>query len=505
MSDSDRKDAALLETDAGPVDAGPVDVRPVDVGLVDAGLVDVGAGDGGHPWRWWILAVVLMAEVLDLLDATVVNVAGPSIRAELGGGVSTIQWIAAGYTLAFGVLLVIGGRLGDRFGRRRMFLIGAVGFTSASVASALATSPEMLIGFRILQGALGAVLVPQGLGVIKSVFPAEQLGKAFSAFGPVIGLSAVCGPILAGALIDLDAWGAGWRMIFLINLPLGIAAVYGAARWMPNDPPRPGVVIDGLSGVLLALASLLVIYPLIQGPERDWPFWTYLSLAGGALVALAFGYRERFSPDPLIAPGLWRNRAFASGMLLGLVFFASVTGLMLTVSLFIQSYLHYSPLRAGLTMAPLAVGIVVGSVAAYPLIPRLGRRLLLIGLLVDAGGALALAEVVHHYGDRTGNLALFGPSLVIGIGMAGVFAPLFDVILAGVSDEESGSASGTLTAMQQLAGSIGIAGVTTVFLSLVKHHSGPEAMALSTVVVAGLILVGCALVFLLPRQARAEA
>jgi MFS family permease len=175
---------------------------------------------------------------------------------------------------------------------------------------------------------------------------------------------------------------------------------------------------------------------------------------------------------------------------------------MLTVSLFVQGYLHYTPLRAGLTMAPMALGIVVGSIAAYPLIATLGRRLIMIGLLLDTAGALALAGVVHHYGEQTGNLALFGPTLVIGIGMAGVFAPLFDVILAGVSDEESGSASGSLTAMQQLAGAIGVAGITTVFLSLLERHSGPDAMALSTVVVAGMILVGCALVFLLPERAR---
>jgi EmrB/QacA subfamily drug resistance transporter len=456
--------------------------------------------DAGHPWRWWILAVVLAAEVLDLLDATVVNVAAPSIRADLGGAVSTIQWIAAGYTLAFGVLLVVGGRLGDRWGRRRMFLIGAVGFTTASVACALATSPEMLIGFRVLQGALGAVLLPQGLGVLKSVFPADQLGKAFGAFGPVIGLSAVCGPVLAGALIDLDAWGSGWRMIFLINLPLGIAAVYGAARWMPKDPPHPGVVIDAPSGVLLAAASFLVICPLIQGPEHGWPLWTYLSLVAGVLVALAFWYRERSTAAPLIAPGLWRNPAFASGMLLGLVFFASVSGLMLTVSLFVQSYLHYTPIRAGLTLAPMAIGIVVGSLAGYPLIARLGRRLLLIGLPLAAVGALSLAAVVHHYGERTTALAMAGPGLVIGIGMAGVFAPLFDVILAGVSVEETGSASGTLTAMQQFAGALGVAGVTTLFLSLVKRHPGPDAMALSTVAVSGLLVLACALVFLLPKH-----
>jgi EmrB/QacA subfamily drug resistance transporter len=467
--------------------------------LQGRGLVQPGGDAAGHPWRWWILAVVLAAEVLDLLDATVVNVAAPSIRDDLGGAVSTIQWIAAGYTLAFGVLLVVGGRLGDRWGRRRMFLIGAVGFTVASACCALATSPQMLISFRVLQGALGAVLIPQGLGVIKSVFAPEQLGKAFGAFGPVIGLSAVCGPILAGALIDLDAWGTGWRMIFLINLPLGCAAVYGAARWMPRDQPRPGVVIDAPSGALLALASVLVIYPLIQGPEHDWPLWTFGSLAAGVLVALAFWQRERSTAEPLIAPGLWRNRSFTGGMLLGLVFFACLSGLMLTVSLFVQTYLHYPPLRAGLTMAPLAVGIVLGSFAVVPLIKPLGRRLLLIGLVINATGAVALAQVVHHYGARTSNLALVVPMVVIGFGMAGVFVPLFDLILAGVSEEETGSASGTLTAMQQLAGALGVAGVTTLFLSLVERHSGPDAMALSTVSVAVLILLACALVFLLPR------
>jgi EmrB/QacA subfamily drug resistance transporter len=467
--------------------------------------VDPVEAERGHPGRWRILAVVLAAEVLDLLDSTIINVAAPSVRADLGGAMSTIQWVAAGYTLAFGVLLVIGGRLGDRWGRRRMFLIGAVGFTTMSAACALATSPEMLISFRILQGALGAVMIPQGLGVIKAVFPLDELGKAFSLFGPVMGLSAVCGPILAGALIDLDAWGSGWRMIFLINLPLGIAAVYGAARWFPKDPATPGVVIDALSGGLLALASLLVIFPLIQGPQQDWPAWTFLCLAAGFLVGALFVYRERHTASPLIEPSLLRNRSFTGGLLLVLVFFAGATGLMLTISLFVQTYLHFSPLRAGLTMAPIALGIALGAVGAYPLIPRLGRRLILIGLLVNAGAVLALAWVVYQGGLETGSLALIAPAFVIGLGMAGVFAPVFDVILAGVSEQESGSASGTLTATQQLAAALGVAAIATVFLSAAKQHSGPDALAISAVAVAALVLSGCALVFLLPRHAREEA
>ncbi len=467
-------------------------------------IQDAHAGvDGGHPWRWWILAVVLMAEILDLLDSTIINVAGPSIRTDLGGAVSTIQWIAAGYTLAFGVLLVIGGRLGDRWGRRRMFIIGAAGFTTMSVACALAANPGLLISFRVLQGALGAMLLPQGLGIMRSVFPADQLGKAFSTFGPVIGLSAVCGPILAGALVDLDAWGTGWRLLFLINLPLGIAAVYGAVRWMPEDEVRPGVAIDAVSGVLLAITLFLVIYPLIQGPDRNWPLWTYLSLAGGVLFGIAFFVRERTAEDPLIEPGLLTNRAFTGGLLLLLVFFAALSGLMLTLSLFVQGFLHYTPLKAGLALAPMAAGLVVSAVALSSLVVRLGRYLLLIGLLVSAVGSLAVAEAVHHYGADAGNLQLFGPVFVIGLGMGAVVAPLFDIIIAGVSEEQSGSASGTLTAMQQVAGALGVAGITTVYLSLVKSHSVPDAMALSSVVVAGLLVIGCALIFLLPRRARA--
>src|SRR6185369_17209310 len=172
--------------------------------------------------------VVLAAEIMDLLDATIINIAGPSILADLGGSYAFVQWLAAGYTLAFAVGLVTGGRLGDLFGRRRMFVIGAAGFTICSVLCAVAPGPAALIAFRVLQGAFGAVLIPQGFGIVKSVFPPAQVGAAFGAFGPVIGLSAVGGPILAGALVDADFWGTGWRMIFLINLPLGIAAVAGA-------------------------------------------------------------------------------------------------------------------------------------------------------------------------------------------------------------------------------------------------------------------------------------
>src|SRR5262245_59754979 len=199
----------------------PVDTQPPVTTTEETGTP--------YRWRWLVLATVLAVEVMDLLDSTVVNIAAPTIRKDLGGTYAAIQWIAAGYTLAFAVMLITGGRLGDIFGRKRMFLLGAAGFALSSLACAFANSPETLIG------ELGAVRIPQGFGVIKAIFPPKELGGAFAAFGPVMGLSAVCGPIMAGALIDADWFGTGWRMIFLINVPLGLVAFLGALRFMPES------------------------------------------------------------------------------------------------------------------------------------------------------------------------------------------------------------------------------------------------------------------------------
>jgi EmrB/QacA subfamily drug resistance transporter len=461
-----------------------------------------GTATAGHPYRWRILAVVLAAEILDLLDATVVNIAAPSIRADLGGAASTMQWIAVGYTLAFGVLLVVGGRLGDRWGRRTSFAIGAAGFTLASVLCAVAVNPQMLIASRVLQGALGALLLPQQLGILKSVFPADQLGTAYSAFGPVMGLSAVGGPILAGALIDLDAFGSGWRLIFLINVPIGVVAVVGALLWMPRGTRDPATHIDAGSGSLLAGALVLIIYPLIQGPENGWAPWTFVSLVAGVLTGLLFVRRELRAEAPLIETTLLRNAVFGSGMLLVVVFFAGLSGLMLTVSLFVQGALRVTPLTAGLTLAPMALGMVVGSVAAFPLIARLGRRLIMFGLAGNALGAGLLALFVHLRGADATALTLVGPLFVIGLGMAGVVAPMFDVIVAGVSDREANSASGVLTAVQQISGAIGVALVTTLFLALTRTRPAFEAMAISSGLVGLFVLAGVSLVFLLPEQAK---
>jgi len=229
---------------------------------------------------------VLVAEVMDLLDSTVITIAAPTVRADLGGGAPTMQWWAAGYTLAFGVLMIVGGRLGDMFGRRRVFVVGIAGFTVASAACALAPSPDALIAARVLQGAFGALLIPQGLGAIKTVFPPREMGAAFGAFGPVMGLAAIAGPILAGWLVEADLLGTGWRMIFLVNVPLGLAGLAGALRFMPESRSPSRIRLDPAGVLLISTASLCIIYPLVQGRELGWPAWTFALLA----VALALSF-----------------------------------------------------------------------------------------------------------------------------------------------------------------------------------------------------------------------
>ena len=459
-----------------------------------------------YRWRWVVLAIVLIAEIMDLLDSTVITIAAPTVRDSLGGSTSTMQWWAAGYTLAFGVFMIVGGRLGDVFGRRRVFVVGITGFTLASAACALAPSPDLLIATRVLQGGFGALLIPQGLGVIKNVFPPREMGGAFAAFGPVMGMAAIAGPILAGWLVSADLLGTGWRMIFLMNVPLGVAGLVGALRFMPESKAPTRIKLDPLGVVLISAASLCLIYPLVQGRELGWPVWTFgLMAAGIALLAVFAGVERRSGDHALIAPSLLRNRAFTSGLVVGIAFFAAFAGLLMVVSLFLQIGLHYSPVHAGLTLVPMSAGVAITAGASYALMPRFGRGVLQAGLLIVAVSLLGLALTVSHDGAALTSWELLPAMFVFGLGMGFVFGPLFNVILAGVDEHEVGSASGTLNAVQQLGNSIGIAVLATIFFSLLDHgHAAPSAMTRTALISAGLFVAAFALSYLLPKDARME-
>src|ERR1700749_4303962 len=281
------------------------------------------AGAQLYSMRWMVAAVVLAANTMDLLDATIVNVAGPAIHRELGGGASPIQWLSAAYTLAFAVLLIAGARLGDIFGRRRMFLLGLAGFTVFSAACAVSQDVGMLIACRALQGAFGALMIPQGFGLLKEVFDNQELGRATRLFGPTTGLAMLGAPILAGALIDANFWGIGWRLVFLINVPIGVLVLPLAVRSLPRGgASRPGMKLD-LGGVLLVgLALVAIIYPLIQGRADGWPAWSFAVLAAGAILLLVFVRYERHGQsNPLIEPKLLANRAYLSGVAVVLALF----------------------------------------------------------------------------------------------------------------------------------------------------------------------------------------
>src|SRR3984957_5882071 len=455
-----------------------------------------------NPLRWFVFAVVIAANIMDLMDATIVNIAGPSIRAALGGSASTLQWLPAGYTLAFAVFLITGARLGDMFGRRRLFLVGSAGFIVMSAACALAPSPAVLISFRVLQGAFGALMIPQGFGMLKEVFDEEEMTKVFGAFGPMMGLSILAAPILAGALIEANLCGIGWRLVFLINVPIGVAAFAGAVRVLPRTVAHPGIHLDPVGMVLIGVALTAIIYPLIQGRADGWPAWTFVSLAAGAVLLGAFALWERHRhSDPLIDPGLLANRTYTSGILVALAFFGAFGGLLLCVSLFAQLGEHFSPIHAGLTLIAMVIGMIAGMGAGTALVKRLGRHLLHIGVAIVAAGAIVLAlTVTGSHSASTWDLA---PSLfLIGLGAGASMGQLFDFILAGVGMDEIGSASGVLEAVQQLSSAIGVAALGTIFFSAFGRHLPTHALAVTAWACLVPLVATFLLVFKLPMHAR---
>jgi EmrB/QacA subfamily drug resistance transporter len=451
-----------------------------------------------------ILAVVLIADVLDLMDSTITNIAAPTIVRDIGGGEVLIKWLGASYALAMGVLLVVGGRLGDRYGKRRIFLIGIAGFTLASLGCGLAADPTMLVAARLVQGGFGALLIPQGIGILIGAFSREQLRGAVSAFGPVMGASAVLGPIVAGFIISADLAGLTWRPIFLINIVLGTAGFAAALRLLPHDAPSSTVPIDGLGAGLLGGSMFSLIYGLIEGSTAGWTALPVGCLVAGAALLAGFGVRQRRAAEPLIMPSLLANRGFTAGLLLGLAFFAGVNGLAYVLSLFFQTVLGLKPDAAALALGPLMLGIIVASVVCRPLVGKLGRMLVVAGLGVTLAGAAGVWATVLAGGTTVSVWALAPSILVLGVGMGACFSSIYDVAIGDVAPAEAGSASGALSAVQQLAAAIGAAVVTSVYFTQRAEHGAGHAMLVSVAVVAAITALCLGLVWLLPASAPAD-
>lgn len=456
------------------------------------------------PWLLGILAIVMIADMLDLIDSQITNIAAPSIVHSLGGGEALIKWLGASYQMALGTFLVIGGRLGDRYGKRRLYLIGITGFVAASALCGLSVDPAMIIIGRIIQGAFGAMLIPQGISILMANFSRDQMPRAFSAFAPIMGIAAVSGPIVGGFIISANIAGQHWRPVFLINVVFGGVGLIAALRLLPHDKPASHERIDAIGSGLLGLMMLTLIFGLIQGSTIGWTAIPIAGLAAGAIFFVAFAVRQRQATDPLIKPSLFTNRGFSAGLVIALAFFVAMAGLSYVLSLFFQLILHFTPDHAAIAMSPIALGFIGGSFGCYPLIQRLGRTIVASGLAVTLCGALGLWATVLARG--TGVSAwLTAPSIfVFGLGMGACISSLFNVALGDVAHDEAGSASGALSAAQQLATAIGSAVVTTVFFKVDASHGGATAMTATVFVVVMIFAVCLGLVWLLPRSAAPE-
>ena len=458
-----------------------------------------------YPLRWIVAAVVLAANVMDILDATIVNVAGPSVHRALGGSASTIQWLSAGYTLAFAVFLIAGARLGDILGRRRLFLVGSAGFTLFSAACAVAPSIGVLIVVRALQGAFGALMIPQGFGLMKEVFTDEaEMNKALGWFGPATGLPMLVAPVLAGALIDANLWGIGWRLVFLINVPVGLVTLPLAFRSLPRGASHPNLKLDIGGVVLVGVALVAIIYPLIQGRTAGWPAWCFALLAIGAVLLVVFlRHERRKGRNALIEPTLLTNRHYLSGVAVVLALFGAFGGLLLCVSLYGQLGEGWSPVEAGLMLTPMVVGMIVGMFASNAAVSRLGRHLLHIGILLIAAGTAGLALILTG-ADSVSVWDLVPGLFFVGAGLGASLGQLFRFVLSSVNMDEVGSASGVLEAAQQLSTALGVAILGTIFFSTFDHHLPTDAMRVTAWACLVPLAAAFLLVFRLPMHPREE-
>jgi EmrB/QacA subfamily drug resistance transporter len=440
-----------------------------------------GAGDRR---RWFALAIVMTAAFMDLVDVTIVNIAIPSIQRDEGASVSQIQWITAGYALAFAAGLITGGRLGDIHGRKRVFLLGIGGFTLASALCGLAVNPEMLVASRILQGAMAALMVPQVLSIVHATFPAHERGKVFGLFGAIVGLGAVSGPLLGALLTEADLFGLEWRPIFLINLPVGIAGLLLGSRFITESKAPRALRLDLVGVALVTTGLLMLVYPLTRGRELGWPLWGYVSM-GGALVvfgALVAYERRKAARDgsPLVELSLFKVKSFAAGIAVQTVFGVGLGVFFLVWTLYMQIGLGWSALRAGLTGVPFSIAVsTAAGLSVQKLVPRFGRKVLQAGALTMAAGVLLYLWAAGRYGLSITPWQMAAPLVVMGVGMGLIVAPLTDAVLSEVPREHAGAASGLINTVQQMGNALGLGLVSVVFFGVIDDqvsHArlGPE-------------------------------
>jgi len=439
--------------------------------------------------RWLVLAVILTAVFMQLLDTTITMVGVPSIQNSLHSSFGEIQLVVAGYMLAFACVLVTGGRLGDTYGRKRMFLLGMVGFTIASALCGAAPNAITLIAARVVQGMSSGLMFPQVLGMIQVVFAKAQRTRAIGFYGATIGLATILGPVTGGGLIDLNIAGIGWRSIFYVNVPIGLAALALGIALIPPmkaNSVRAAVVshIDLPGAALLGAGLFLLVLPLVIGRDQSWPAWSFGCMAASPFVLAAFAAYERSRTrrtrssgggGPLIDTTLFRQRPFTLGLLACLVFFTGIPSFFMILLLTLQEGLGYSPVKAGAVTLGFAAALAIGSARSAVVTKRLGTRILVLGCALMIIGQLGVIGVMYWTGTGLHGWDLLGPMFVAGLGGGFFIAPVTNVVLAGIGSRDAGSASGALATAQQVGAALGIAVVGVIFFGLIGANANSSS------------------------------
>jgi EmrB/QacA subfamily drug resistance transporter len=445
------------------------------------------------PTYWAALPVLLAGAFMVVLDFFIVNVALPSIATDLGAGDSSLEWVVAGYGLAFAAFLITAGRLGDLIGRRRVYVIGLALFTLASAACGLAPSPTTLVAARVAQGIAGAVVMPQVLAIVGVTYKGPDYVRALSIYGVVLGLAAVGGQVVGGALVETDLAGLGWRSCFLINVPIGLAALALAPRLVPESRDEQSRGLDVAGAALLAAGLSAVLLPLIEGREHGWPLWTWVSLGAAPLIIGGFLRRQRrlgVDGGALLDLRLFEERGFSAGIATQLFLASAQASFFVFLGLYLQIGRGLRPLEAGLVFTILAVAYVVTSGPAPGLTDRFGRLVVAAGGVALTLGLVALAAAVAEVGTTGSLLALVPGLLLVGAGIGLCFTPLTSTVLKNVDPTRAGSASGAMSTMQQVGYALGVAITGVVYFGAADGGVG-HAFELSliqlAVVAAGIV------------------
>ncbi|MCW2761766.1 MAG: transporter [Marmoricola sp.] len=448
-----------------------------------------------HVARWRALAVCLVAGGMCLLDVSIVNVALPSIRVGLSADDSDIQWVVAGYSLAFGVALVPAGRLGDARSRRTVFLVGVAVFTLASAACGASQSALWISVARVVQGLGGGLITPQVSGFIQNLFKGPERGRAFGLFGAMIGISTALGPLMGGLLVQLGGAEYGWRLVFYVNLPIGVVLLVLARKWLPVAAEGRRQSLDPVGVLLFAAATVLVLMPVIEGTEGESlasrPWWL---LGVAALVYAVFYAWERWwtarGKETLIELSLAKVKSFVFGVGVGAFYFAGYTSIFIILTLFLQNGLHYSALEAGVTGMPFAVGSAISAFVAGRLVHRFGRALVVGGLVTVTAALVAIDQVVPTLDGSIG-LKLAPLLFLAGAGGGFVISPNVTLALDEIDPVRAGAGGGLLQTFQRVGSAIGVAVVLAQFFAQLASTQGNAAEAFSSALhtTIGLIIV----------------